>query len=448
MWAAAALLLTAQAAVASVEVIDLDLPPEERWRNVALKYRSMIIARAAFLGRTYEFQIGPADLARWVKAAPVSDELMAEYKGIVRHVNDPQVTLERLIILDMWHAVEAPTFGCSGLLAAMSNGTVIQGRNLDYDSKVQGQKIAETVIHDSIVQTQKIAKTIAKTVMSPFLSLAQVEVQATFDGLLVRAGRPIASFIGVGGSLGMHTGIRLGDGPGTGWSIQSNARIAPNNHTLNLLATEAGSKNFPWLIRQFLQEVPDYKSALESVLAMNVNAPNYFILAGAGPYQGAVVTKDRGGLQLPDTPPPRYLSAERGVWYLLQTNDDVNKEPIDDRRNTELKRLSGLTQDGASEAFVLAEMMSPPLQNWQTLITWMANPAAGTCRTFSPNDSKSKSSFSALLQNKPLCRPELPEPSAAALWHEPPHAPPARVGRLRARSGGTARQAVVVPKKA
>ena len=81
--------------------------------------------------------------------------------------------------------------------------------------------------------------------MNPSMGLDQVDVQATFDGVLVRAGMPIVSCMGVGGSLGMHTGIRLGDGPGTGWSIQSNARIVPNNHTFNLLAADAGSKIFP-----------------------------------------------------------------------------------------------------------------------------------------------------------------------------------------------------------
>eukprot|EP00420_Gonyaulax_spinifera_P030221 CAMPEP_0197879864 /NCGR_PEP_ID=MMETSP1439-20131203/7838_1 /TAXON_ID=66791 /ORGANISM="Gonyaulax spinifera, Strain CCMP409" /LENGTH=59 /DNA_ID=CAMNT_0043499399 /DNA_START=21 /DNA_END=197 /DNA_ORIENTATION=+ len=53
------------------------------------------------------------------------------------------------------------------------------------------------------------------------------------------------------GSLGVHTGMRLG-----GWTFNSNARVVENDMMSNLKATEAGSVNFPWAARHFLQEIP------------------------------------------------------------------------------------------------------------------------------------------------------------------------------------------------
>eukprot|EP00420_Gonyaulax_spinifera_P025587 CAMPEP_0197911202 /NCGR_PEP_ID=MMETSP1439-20131203/72388_1 /TAXON_ID=66791 /ORGANISM="Gonyaulax spinifera, Strain CCMP409" /LENGTH=180 /DNA_ID=CAMNT_0043532915 /DNA_START=64 /DNA_END=602 /DNA_ORIENTATION=- len=118
---------------AGKEYIDLDLPPSQRWVGFAAKYRDDFIGRATSTGIMYEGNLGEEVSERWFKAAPVGEELMAEYKSIVDTVQDPDVTLRRLVISDMWHAVHAPSFECTGLLAAMPNGTVVHGRNIDYD---------------------------------------------------------------------------------------------------------------------------------------------------------------------------------------------------------------------------------------------------------------------------------------------------------------------------
>mmetsp|Transcript_61447 Transcript_61447/g.190846 ORF Transcript_61447/g.190846 Transcript_61447/m.190846 type:complete len:404 (+) Transcript_61447:89-1300(+) len=346
------LLLAARASdLVPTEVIDLDLPPEERWRDFALRHRDEIVAKSQGMGVLYERALGPAVAARWMAAAPVSEELLAEYRSFVKYVDHPDVTLQRLVLTDMWHAVGAPTFACTGLLAATPNGTVIHGRNVDYES----DKLAE---------------------MAERLGVELRGGGGFYDGIFLRGGQPVVSFVGSVGNLGIHTGMRIG-----AWSWNSNARIAPNNMTANLLATESGSLNFPWVSRKYLLEIPDFASAVQAFSNTSFNAPNYFILAGSGPFQGAVITVDRGGVREPETPPVQMLSKERGVWHLVQTNDDLLHPPVDARRGTALARLAQSPQAQVTEAFVLGEMKASPVMNSDTLLTWVANPKAGTHQT-------------------------------------------------------------------
>jgi len=346
------LLLAARASdLVPTEVIDLDLPPEERWRDFALRHRDEIVAKSQGMGVLYERALGPAVAARWMAAAPVSEELLAEYRSFVKYVDHPDVTLQRLVLTDMWHAVGAPTFACTGLLAATPNGTVIHGRNVDYES----DKLAE---------------------MAERLGVELRGGGGFYDGIFLRGGQPVVSFVGSVGNLGIHTGMRIG-----AWSWNSNARIAPNNMTANLLATESGSLNFPWVSRKYLLEIPDFASAVQAFSNTSFNAPNYFILAGAGAYEGAIVTVDRGGVRVPGTPPVQTLSQEKGVWHLVQTNDDLLHPPVDARRGTALARLAQSPQAQVTEAFVLGEMKASPVMNSDTLLTWVANPRAGTHQT-------------------------------------------------------------------
>jgi len=334
-----------------VEEIDLDLAPSERWTALAQKYREDIIGRCQHMGRMYQVGLGKGIGDRWVRAAPLDDELRAEYQGIVNAVNHRDVTFHCLVLTDMWQAVDSPTFGCSGLLAAMANGTVIHGRNIDYDTEA-----------------------VAKQAMS---TGAGIGGNRFFDGVFKQQGRPIASFLAIAGSLGIHTGMRLG-----AYSINSNARLLNNKMMDNLQAHEAGGQNFPWVLRRMLQDVTDFESAVRMIQTTELNAPNYFIFAGSQPYQGAIVTKDRKGTHGPSTPPAQWLNASRGIWHLVQTNDDLLSPPEDARRGTALMRLSRSQQSMVDMDFVEREMKASPVMNSDTLVTWVAQPRAGTHRVF------------------------------------------------------------------
>mmetsp|Transcript_34529 Transcript_34529/g.107250 ORF Transcript_34529/g.107250 Transcript_34529/m.107250 type:complete len:407 (+) Transcript_34529:78-1298(+) len=334
-----------------VEEINLDLPPAQRWTAFAQKYRQDIIERCTGMGVLYQKSLGDDIAARWVKGATLSSELRAEYDDLVRTVDHSDVTFDRLVLSDMWSAVDAPSFGCTGLLAAMPNGTVIHGRNIDYD------------LMEMQEQAQKVGVMPAGGRM--------------FEGVFTRGGRPIANFIAMSGSLGIHTGMRPG-----AYSVNSNARLPNDTMLENLAAHEAGGRNFPWVVREMLQTVPDFGSAVRMMEATELNAPNYFIFAGAGPYEGAIVTKDRLTTHQPWTPPTQRLSKAEGIWHLVQTNDDLTHPPNDARRGAALLRLSQSRQSQVSMAFVQREMEASPTTNSDTLLTWVADPHAGLHTVF------------------------------------------------------------------
>lgn len=374
-----------------VEEIDLDLPPFERWRDFVTRHRKDIIGKVDNMGRLYEAALGPKMVARWLKAAHVPAELEEEYRGIERYVNDSGVTYSRLVITDMWQAVDAPSFGCSGVLAAMPNGTVVHGRNIDYE---QDKLIKVSLKHNVTIGGGG----------------------GFFDGVFKKGGRRVAEFIASTGSLGIHTGMAPGR-----FSINSNARGGAdmdffNGVAENLKAAEAGAENFPWVMRRILLSAPDFKSALSAIEGANLNAPNYFILAGSEPYQGAVVTKDRMGTHEATTPPTQRLNASAGVWHLVQTNDDLLSDPLDARRGSALLRLSQSDQASVSLDFVEGEMRASPTTNSDTLLTWVADPKMGAHRVFTRPASEVLKGLATKMMHKAMHIPmpqDLPETSAS-----------------------------------
>jgi len=339
-----------------IEEIDLDQPPAERWLGVARRYRHSIIARGKGMGKMFQVALGEDVAKRWVKGAQLDADLRAEYESIVRAVNHSEVTLDRLVISDMWQAVNSPVFGCTGLLAAMPNGTVIHGRNIDYD-------------------TMQVAK-------EALITGAGLAGNEMIDCIFKKGGKPVGEFLALAGSLGTHTGMRFG-----AYSVNSNARLKNNAVADNLRAHEAGARNFPWELRRMLETVGDFDSAVAFIEDTKLNAPNYFIFAGSGPYQGAIVTKDRLGTHEPSTPPTQRLDAAKGVWHIVQTNDDLESPPEDARRGAALVRLSNSVQSEVDMDFVQREMEAPPVMNSDTLLTWVANPSAGTHRVISRPES-------------------------------------------------------------
>merc|ERR1719362_1578493 len=60
--------------------------------------------------------------------------MMREFHGILKHIKSNKVTLKHLMMINSGYEFGLHV-GCSGVVAAMPNGTVIHGRNLDLDGK-------------------------------------------------------------------------------------------------------------------------------------------------------------------------------------------------------------------------------------------------------------------------------------------------------------------------
>merc|ERR1719221_158723 len=129
--------------------------------------------------------------------------------------------------------------------------------------------------------------------------------QITFDVIWRREGKPFMTAVNWPGHIGVHTAMRYG-----GWTIEQNTRAQDNHQLANLVAARVGSVGFMIANRKIMESVPDYEDAIDAIQSTQFMAPHYFVMAGAAPFQGTILTINRVGPNLEQGWSPK-LSKER-----------------------------------------------------------------------------------------------------------------------------------------
>jgi len=348
-------------AVAPNLVVDLDAAPELRWQNVTAHWLAQGVYPGAITGSPKPEMI--PELRGLLDAVPVRDEYLREMRGIVQQLGLPESMVDSLRLMTMFYEVGGVMggpggLGCSGLLAAMPDGTVVHGRNMDYF----GFEV----------------KAGNRTLYFP---------DATVDATFIRGGKPLYTSVAWPGNVGVNTAMRFG-----GWSFEQNTRFHSAKAAVQH-ALEHGSVGYMLSARHVLETTEDFETALVRLQALKIMGPSYFVVAGAGAYEGAIISRDEAGGLKSDTPLMRRLSlnsapfVKDGVvlddWNLFQANNDVNK-PIphyDPRQTAEERRLAGATQGMVSVDWVWSHMLTKPVYNPLTVFTSVYVPATGYHRT-------------------------------------------------------------------
>mmetsp|Transcript_176796 Transcript_176796/g.430086 ORF Transcript_176796/g.430086 Transcript_176796/m.430086 type:complete len:388 (-) Transcript_176796:68-1231(-) len=315
--------------------INLDLPPRQRFKFLAKKYRNWY---RGLIDKRIEAikQFDPAFLDEIVANLNLEDEYREEIEGFLEEINDPRCTLRLSLIGQMKYELGfSQDFACTGIVAAMENGTVVHGRNMD------------------------VAK-------SPFRY-----GEGMFNAVFKRNGQPLYESPFSVGIFGVGTALRYG-----GWSIEQNTRStrARSQEAWNeevLAAAKMGGKAFPFVVRSIIERVPDFDTAVREFANAKFMAPHYWILAGAKPFEGAVVTTGRVGLPTD----VRLLKNEPNDWFLIQTNDDHWQPPADPRRNSARTTMTLQGRHRVQHSSVWESMRSAPVCNPSTWWTWQAIPA-------------------------------------------------------------------------
>jgi len=333
-------------------VIDLDVAPQERWKEVVAYYRDSGYLEALYKPDSPLFKKGVHHFVQrefLQAAAPLFDEeYLGEVDGWIKYGNNSFMTRERVMEFNMLYEANYPSF-CSGLLAAKPDGTVVHGRNLDWwlTLTVRGKQVGWP--------------------------------ELTADITMLKGGKPFMNSIHWPTQLSLATAMRYG-----GWTFEQNTRRPKRDAGENLAALRQGGRLFGLEARRIMERVPDYETAVETLWNTSWAAPQYFIVSGPKPYQGVVLSVDRLGQHLPSSPPPLRLDPLRGKWYLLQTNDDEGKPSHDIRRPNELRKLELASQADVSAGWVLDQMTSLPLLVKDTAFTWVAEVASGTHEALLP----------------------------------------------------------------
>lgn len=336
--------------------IDLDLPPRDRWIQISKRYRQEIIA---IDGRQPKFTQWKHDQIKrdWMEATngwwKENPDFVAELQGMVDAVGDPRYTLEdaKLAQLLYEHGAQSRK-ACSAVLWAFPNGTVIHGRNMDWEINFE---------------------------MPDGRHMNWLDV--TFEATFYRKKQPIIKATMWPGFIGFSTAMLFG-----GWSFQQSSRDG-NYMFRNLQAARNGAIPFSMHIRRLMQTgIYDFSEAVSTVNSGSYIAPQYFVMSGARPHEGVVLTIDREGKRLPDTPREQYLHSRQGAWYLVQTNDDLNKITSEIRRPLANQLLATSSQQAVSPANMEQFMHTSFLFNELTVYTTVMVPAIGYYKTLLPTD--------------------------------------------------------------
>jgi len=333
--------------------VDLDVDAGERWREVALHYKWALPAMMDNFKAFLEENLESGDMARWETAinASVTPEISQELDGVLKYTDSPKLTRRILILRQAMYELQFYR-GCSGMLAAMENGTVVHGRNMDY--------ILRFVIDGKVYNLRDV----------------------TFDVTFVRGNVPIMTSVHWPGQLGIHTAMRFG-----GWTFEQNTRYLGNDRKANLAAGLLGSVPLTLFARKQMETIKEFRPAVDAFQKANFMAPSYFIIAGTGEWEGAVLTISREGGE--DGCSKRVNSEDD--WLLLQTNDDWCGMPFDYRRHAAKaalpNRLNG--SRSVSTSTILDFMTRAPLMNYATVFTWVAVPATGYHHSVVPDEKTS-----------------------------------------------------------
>lgn len=325
--------------------INLDLPPEVRFANVTQQFRQESLAVLAHMMDVLKRDFSEDEVREWVdrlKAhVPEEEEFKKELQGIAKDLDGQkwEELYHQILLFNAVYELEF-TYGCSGILAADVNGTVIHGRNLDFRFVY---KMPDGAEHDwpDLVFNAVFYQNGQQLIVAPMFALYN----------------------------GIHTGMRLG-----AWSFEQNTRHS-NDHKLNLEEMKRGGHLYHWWIRRYMQDTSDFEEAIEKIRHTHWAAPQYFIMAGSGRFQGIVITQDRGtGKSLADTPELQRLGPEAGIWNILQTNDDANKLPDDPRRPLAKMVLSREHQQEVNTTFMWKNILQPALDAPMRVFTWVGVP--------------------------------------------------------------------------
>ncbi len=312
--------------------INLDLPPEQRWQQVAQDHAEGILnlvkeIKAMVPPGTVELvSLIGGDVEKYIPY-PYNLEIV----GITELIKG--LTVGELILGNTLYEVTA--FGhdgkpeakaCTSIIAETLNGTIYHARNLDYNF---GNILRGLTI---VVNFQKGGKTVYSG--------------TTFAGMV---------------------GLLTGQKP-HGYTITLDERNQGDwwmNALEALLAGTHGVSAF--LIRDTLAD-PDmtFDEAVRVLADKPLIAPSYLIIGGTTTRQGAVITRDR--LAAVDL---WMLDAFNGRWFLVETNYDhwVPPPPDDNRRDPAISAMNKLTRNELGWGGLYNVLSTPPVLNNGTMYT-------------------------------------------------------------------------------
>ena len=281
--------------------IDLDLPPEERWKDIIPLYSDNILE---VINTAYEEL--PWVFSRTIKYLAkkyfeeIPDDIGDYGKEMIGISHYSGIDLYEVVLYNIFYEVFSL---CTSVVVNSKHqnsniNTIIHARNLDFGVLMEG--------------------------IVPLLKKISISINFIKNGTTIYKAHTFAGFVGI------FTGMKPYK-----YSITINQRFALNGGFLGIMKWFR-TKTPNWnslIVRDLLEGDYDYDYVINVLSNAELIAPIYYIVGGLNDKDGAVITRDRYYNLL-----PIYLNTSK---YVFQTNHDHWVEPFyfDDRTTSGKKFL-------------------------------------------------------------------------------------------------------------
>ncbi|CAF2211386.1 unnamed protein product [Rotaria magnacalcarata] len=335
-------------------VVNLDLPPVERWKNISTIYKPAIIDLVNYI-KTFALSISP-ELQFLIslvdtKLPAMADTLPAPYGDEMKGISQATgVPLGEIVLYNIFYEIFTL---CTSIVAEDQNGKILHGRNLDF-----GLLLGWDMINNTWELSEKLRPLIT-------------QVNFTQNGQVIFRTTTFAGYIGV------ITGVR----PGV-FSISMNERYGLKGGYIGLIEwifnINRNQSFVTFAMRDMLTTSETYDQAVKFLADVKLTAPCYYILAGPVSKQGVIITRSRNGSD--DIKP----LGKDNLWFLIETNYDNWKKPpfFDDRITPCIKCMEMKGKNQVTFESLFNVFSSRPVLNKLTVYTALMEPATGRLESF------------------------------------------------------------------
>ena len=286
--------------------IDLDLPPEERFREVILSKHQQIksFANTFLLNLPSSFLTQLRSVERVVSQK--HKEFYSELQGVAKYAN---ISFEEAYAFNLIYELLS---SCTSIVSIDKNGNIIHGRNLDYP-------------YGSLLST--------------FL----VRYEFYRNGSLIFEGDGNAGF------LGLATGMKRG-----AFAVSLNQRDSTANKgepSLDMVI----KLPVPYIIRKVLEMAKNYEDAVEMLSKEKFASNAYLIVSGIDINEGVVLTRSKNSLVNSSR-----IDENNEEWFVVQTNydRDIEDPASDPRRVTAEGRMREIGRENIDMRRMFNEVLS------------------------------------------------------------------------------------------
>ncbi|XP_076468344.1 acid ceramidase-like isoform X2 [Babylonia areolata] len=331
--------------------INLDLEPDERWKDVAIAYKVQI---ATFLNTfksllrdisSHAEDIITLDIVESTLPYPFAQEIrgISYYSGL----DLGEIALSNVIY--------ELTSLCTSILAEDRNGNLVHARNLD-----TGAFVGWDVQNKTWPVTE---------------ALRPMVINLDFR----RGGKTVFQSVSFAGYVGILTAIKPKQ-----FSLTLNARFSWKTGFLGVLKWLMGYRRGQWmgfLTRSVMENATSYGQALTLLNTTPLLAPVYFVLGAARCVdQAVIITRSQ---QAPGDVLQMSSVADH-PWFIVQTSYDHWTTPffLDDRRSPAVSCLKNITKQEIGFAGLYNVLSTQPVLNKATTYTALMEVSSGRLETY------------------------------------------------------------------